>query len=94
MNQDFFVWNIIPSLTLYTSHDNGMEWGYWFLSELHYLTRIFCFSSECYCGNKYGNYSEVSESECSMACIGKSTETCGNSNRNHIMQISRNMPSL
>jgi hypothetical protein len=39
---------------------------------------------ECFCGNDYGTYGKVSESECSSPCTGDPSIMCGAPDRNSI----------
>ena len=39
---------------------------------------------ECFCGDSYGKYGEVPETDCKMACQNDDFETCGGIWRNSV----------
>ena len=44
-------------------------------------------SQTCFCGNRFGRYSRVSDEECSMPCTGLATQRCGGAFRNSVYQL-------
>ena len=41
---------------------------------------------ECFCGNSYGKYGEVPQTECNLACQSDDSETCGGQWRNSVYE--------
>jgi len=51
------------------------------------LRNFFYQRNECYCGDSYGKYGKVSESECNFKCNGNFNEICGGVNRISIYSV-------
>lgn len=45
------------------------------------------FSDQCYCGNTFGMYPRVDDSDCSNTCSDDNDEYCGGNWRNSIYKI-------
>ena len=44
------------------------------------------YSEYCFCGNSYGDYGKLAESECNMPCRGNIQQMCGAGMRNNIYE--------
>src|SRR5450631_362444 len=51
------------------------------------------YGGHCFCGNAYGKYGKIAESNCNMSCSGDSSHHCGGTWANSIFEIS-NGPKL
>jgi hypothetical protein len=56
-------------------------------SEQGYTVAALQFASQCFCGNSYGFYGQVSEDECNVPCMGDSSQMCGGGWRNNVYTI-------
>lgn len=50
------------------------------------------YGSQCYCGNTFGNYGQIAESECSADCAGNHQEKCGGTWANSVYKLGRSEP--
>ncbi len=46
------------------------------------------FGYECRCGDLYGKYGQVADSECATQCADNRSEICGDGEKNSIYEIS------
>jgi hypothetical protein len=44
-------------------------------------------TNNCLCGNSYGRYGQVAESECNKPCSGNAGQICGNNWRNSVYRV-------
>ena len=45
------------------------------------------YSKECYCGNSYGSYLNLTDESCSLKCLGNNEQTCGDKMVNSVYEI-------